>query len=166
MLSGSNRERLEQEIANLIDLISNGRKFFFQETGLSTSSSGEWFDHWKTKELFQKHLELRQLELNIQFLYIKLESYYKLIEDAEKIEGVKEPRLAFAHHLTQKIFGGKIEYNFFLHKVSENFKKVQIVFYDENPSDKELVRSIDLNLDKDINDFIKVWMDSNNSKGK
>ncbi|MDE2096051.1 MAG: hypothetical protein KGL39_02280 [Patescibacteria group bacterium] len=158
MLTKSNKERLEQEIANLIDLISTGRNFFFQKTGFNVRSSNNFLNHWKSKELFQAHLELRQLELNIQLLYIKLASYYQLISD-KKVGNVKKQRNAFAHELTNLIFSKKVKYNFFLHKVTENFKRIQFVFYEENPvSGDGLVKTLDVDLDKDINDFILSWM--------
>ncbi len=160
MLTGSNKERLEQEIANLIDLISNGRTFYFQKTGFSTKSSNNFLGHWKSKELFQAHLELRQLELNIQLLYIKLASYYQLVVD-NKIGNVKKQRNAFAHELTDLIFNKRVKYNFFLHKVTENLKKVQFVFYEEASTDEQgLVKTLDLDLDKDITDFILAWTSS------
>lgn len=157
MLSTSNKERLEQEIANLIDLISKGRTFFFKQSGLSLESSDDWFDHWKSKELFQTHFELRQLELNIQLFYIKLSSYYKLTSN-DKSKGINKQRQAFAHELTDIIFSERVEYNFFLHKVTENFKKIEFIFYGENNSDGKGIAVLDLNLDKDINDFIKSWI--------
>ncbi len=164
MITGSNKERLEQEIANLIDLVRGGREFFFEKSGLSLSSSGDWFNHWKSKELFQEHLELRQLELNIQLFYIKLASYYELI-DHENLD-VSTRRHAFAHDRTRHIFGKDVNYNFFLHKVAQNFKKVQVVFYEERPKDGEngLVESRDLELDRDINDFIFTWTKSSEEK--
>lgn len=161
MLTSSNKERLEQEIANLIRFISDGREFFFKKTGLNRNSSDDFLNHWKSKELFQTHLELRQLELNIQLFYIKLSSYYKLLSNA-KDRSLKKQRNAFAHELTDLIFDKRAKYNFFLHKVSQNFKKIQFVFYEENPPDEEdFTRTLELDLDKDINDFIKVW--TNNS---
>ncbi len=157
MLKGSNKERLEQEIANLIVFICNGRSFFFQKTGFDVNSSNNWLNHWKSKELFQKHLELRQLELNIQLLYIKLSSYYQLIS-SNKVRDTKKLRNVFAHGLTSMVFNKKAKYNFFLHKVTENFKKIQFIFYEENPEQLEgLIKPLNLNLDKIINDFIIIW---------
>lgn len=167
MITTSNKERLEQEIANLITFISNGRDIFFQKTGLGINSSNDWFDHFKTKDLFQEHLELRQLELNIQLFYIKLSSYYQLIL-GKKNESINKQRNAFAHELTDLIFSKRIRYNFFLHKVTKNFKKIEFIFYeeDEDKLKKEgsiLSKTLDLNLDKDINDFISIWTkDSHN----
>lgn len=161
MIAGSNRERLEQEIANLIRFISDGREFFFQKTGFNRNSSDGFLNHWKSKELFQAHLELRQLELNIQLFYIKLSSYYKLLSNL-KDQSLRKPRNAFAHELTDLIFNKRTKYNFFLHKVSQNFKKIQFVFYEEKPQDEDdFTRTLELDLDKDINDFIQVW--TNNS---
>ena len=157
MITGSNKERLEQEIANLIQLISDGREFFFKESGLNRNSSDSFFNHWKSKELFQAHIELRQLELNIQLFYIKLASYYQLLSNS-KNRDVKKQRNAFVHELTDLIFSKRVEYNFFLHKVTKNFKKIQFIFYEENSTENEgLSKTLDLELDKDINDFIAVW---------
>jgi hypothetical protein len=161
MISGSNKERLEQEIANLIDFISKGRFFFFKKTGLSLKSPNSWFDHWKSKDLFQKYIKLRQLELNIQLFYIKLSSYYKLTLN-KKSASINKQRQAFAHELTDIIFNKRVKYNFFLHKVTKNFKKIQFIFYedDANKLKKEgsiLSKTLDLDLDKDINDFIDTW---------
>lgn len=77
--------------------------------------------------MFQEHLELRQLELNIQLFYIKLTSYYQLISSKNK-DAVNKHRNAFAHELTPLIFNKKIRYNFLLHKVTKNFKKFNLSF--------------------------------------
>ena len=157
MLTGSNQKRLEQEVANLIDFITRGRDFFFQKAGLNRNSSDDFLNHWAVKELFQAHLELRQLELNIQLFYIKLSSYYQLLSDGKGAK-LKKQRNAFAHELTDMIFSKRVQYNFFLHKVTKNFKKIQFVFYEESGGD--LVKTVDLNLDKDINKFITTWMNA------
>ncbi len=162
MIAASNKSRIEQEIANLITFISDGRSFFFAQTGLSSESSDDWFDHFKTKELFQEHLELRQLELNIQLFYIKLSSYYQLIADKKGRDAVNKQRQAFAHELTDIIFSDRVKYNFFLHKVTENFKRIEFIFYEED--ERKLIEqgsilseTLDMDLDKDINDFISAW---------
>lgn len=79
MMASSNRERLEQEIVQLIYFIVEGRNFFFEKTGYSANSPDDFLNHFKSKELFAAHRELVQLELNIQLLYIKLSSYYRLV---------------------------------------------------------------------------------------
>lgn len=105
--------------------------------------------------------ELAQLELNIQLLYIKLPSYYELIANSEaKKVAVRKARNAFAHELTDLMFNKRVKYNFFLHKVAENFKKVQFIFYEEDNegSEKEVLsKTFDLELDKDINNFLAIW---------
>ncbi|MDO8530158.1 MAG: hypothetical protein Q7S10_02015 [bacterium] len=153
MITGSNKERIEQEILSLIKFIINGRVFFFQKTGFSLQSSDDFQNHWESKELFQSYSELRQLELNIQLFYIKLSSYYKLVS-REKVSSVAKPRNAFAHELNPIIFKGQVKYNFFLHKVTKNFKKVQFAFYEENNGGN--TKALDLDLDKDINEFINI----------
>lgn len=45
MLTGTNKERLEEEIANLIKFIAEGRELFFKETGFSLQSSDNWLNH-------------------------------------------------------------------------------------------------------------------------
>ncbi len=157
MLAETNKRRLEKEILNLIKFISKGRDFFFDKTGLSYGSSDNWFDHFLCKELFSKYPELVQLELNIQLLYVKLSSYYQLISSEKKITLIK-PRNAFAHELTDLIFNKRVRYNFFFHKVTENFKKIQFIFYEEvnGETEKQLVTNLDLELDTDINYFFKI----------
>jgi hypothetical protein len=157
MLTGSNKERLQQEIGNLIKLISDGRTFFFRKTRFTVNSSDNFLNHFTCIELFNSHQELTQLELNIQLLYIKLSSYYQLVSD-KKMETLKKPRNAFAHDFTDLIFNKRVRYNFFLYKVSENFKRVEFLFYTENPigGDPE-VKTLDLDLDNDIKDFIAIW---------
>lgn len=165
MLAGTNKERLEQEIANLIGFICEGREVFFKESGLSLNSSDNFLNHFVCKELFQKHRALIQLELNIQLIYIKLASYYQL-QSKEKVGEVKKQRNAFAHELTDLIFNKRVKYNFFLHKVSENFRRVQFIFYQEdapNGTDNMLVKTLTLELHKDINDFITIWSKSNSN---
>jgi hypothetical protein len=97
-----------------------------------------------------------QLELNIQLLYIKLSAFYAASSIGEN-KKLKEARNAFAHDLTNLIFNSRVKYNFFLHKVSENMKIVQFLFYEEEEElesgNKQKVRTVDLNLDKDINNF-------------
>lgn len=161
MLTRTNKERLEQEIANLIKFIAEGREIFFKEANFSLQSSDSWLNHFISKELFHKHPELIQLELNIQLLYIKLSSYYQLVPDG-KTKDLKRPRNAFAHELTDLIFNKRVKYNFFLHKVSENFKKIEFIFYEEgsNENNEIFVKNLDLNLHDDINDFLSVWSTS------
>jgi hypothetical protein len=57
------------------------------------------------------------------------------------------------------VFGKDVNYNFFLHKVSENFKKIQFIFYDEEGMDnpESAVKTVDLELDKDIRIFLQIW---------
>jgi len=158
MLAGTNKERLEQEIAALIDFISEGRRFFFNATGYSRSSSDNYVNHFVSKEVFHSHRELKQLELNIQLLYIKLASYYAVLNDSKGQGRVKKARNVFAHELTDLIFKKRVKYNFFLHKVSENFKRIQFIFYEETPEGNDLLsKTFDIELDKDINDFLKEW---------
>lgn len=111
MITSNNKERLTQEILSLIRLMSDGRDFFFIKTGLDRSSSSNFMDHWKIKDLFQNNIELTQLELNIQLFYIKLSAYYE--SSSEKNKKLAKPRNAFAHKLTSNIFNKKIKYNFF-----------------------------------------------------
>lgn len=160
MVTLKNKERLEQEISNLINLIARGRAFFFAQTETSLESSEDWFDHFATKDLFQKHLELIQLELNIQLLYIKLPAYYDLLDEKGAL---KKPRNAFAHELTDLIFSKRVKYNFFLHNVTCNFKKIEYLFYTEGSGESE--GSVDatpliLNLDEDIGFFLEKWKSS------
>ena len=160
MIASSNKERLEQEILTLVTLICDGRSFFFQKTNLNIESSDLWFDHFRTKDLFQEYLELKQLELNIQMFYIKILSYYQLISSG-KSNSINKQRQAFAHHLTDLIFNKRVKYNFFIHKVTQNFKKIEFIFYEEDAKKLSeqgniLSKTLDLDLDKDINDFISL----------
>ncbi len=158
MLASSNKERLEQEIANLIRLISLGREVFFTKTGHTLDSSDNFLDHFVSKELFQTDSVLIQLELNIQLLYVKLSSYYQLTSSS-KATALKKLRNAFSHELTDLIFNKRVHYNFFLHKVTENFKKVLFIFYEEDAKtlDKTLTKTLILDLDLDINNFLSTW---------
>ncbi|MFA6446406.1 MAG: hypothetical protein WCW14_04140 [Candidatus Paceibacterota bacterium] len=158
MLATGNKGRLEQEIATLIGFIAEGRAFFFAKTGFSVESSDGFLNHFVSKEVLNGNVELNQLQLNIQLLYIKLSSYYKLLANSKE-KGIRKPRNVFAHDLTDMVFGERVNYNFFLHKVSENFKRVQYVFYDENGMETfpPNVKSFDLELDKDIKDFLSIW---------
>jgi hypothetical protein len=160
MLKGSNKERLEQEIANLIILIGDGRKLFFKTTGYSLTSPDTFFNHFYTMELFQDKKRFIQLDLNIQLLYIKLSSYYQAVLP-KKTTGIKTSRNAFSHYLTDLIFNKKVKYNFFLYKVSKNFKKVEYLFYsEESKNDEVLTKILTLDLDQDINDFLAIWSKS------
>lgn len=161
MLTGSNRNRLEQEIANLITFIVDGREKFFEVTGNSFNSLDNLVNHWEIIDLFQKHSELIQLELNIQLFYIKLSSYYDLI--GEKNSSVNIKRNVFAHALSNLVFSKKIKYNFILYRVSENFKKIVFLFYKEESFEKMESKNISLDLDKDIKDFLLIW-DKNQKK--
>lgn len=156
MVTGSNKERLEQEIANLISFISDGRTAFFLETGHSLESSDEFINHFQTMELFQSTKEFVQLDLNIQLFYIKLACYYDLISK-KKWGDVKTQRNAFAHDLTNMIFNKRVKYNFLIYKVSENFKKVAYLFYSEEDGTDPLAKTLELNLHEDINSFLTVW---------
>ena len=158
MLKGSNTERLEQEIAHLISFISEGRELFFKKTGNSLASNDEYVNHLKTIELFQEDKALIQLDLNIQLLYIKLSSYYDGMSKKWSRD-VRVPRNIFAHKLTDLVFNKKVKYNFFIYRVSNNFKKVKYLFYSEQlvVADNSTTKVIELNLHKDINDFLEVW---------
>lgn len=156
MIAPDNKARLEQEIATLIFLISKGREVFFQATGESRSSVIEWFDHWVTKELFVENEELQQLELNLQLLYIKLTSYYEEL-GLDKDLDLSTRRQAFAHSQTKHIFGPEAKYNFFLHKVTKNFGKVQFIFYEERTDGTYNSTTVDLDLDVDIANFLSTW---------
>ncbi len=105
-------------------------------------------------------MELNQLQLNIQLLYIKLAAYDELLSRENR--DVSTRRHVFAHANTRHILGKDVKYNFFLHKVSENFKRVQFVFYDENGMEEfpPNVKSIDLELDKDIRNFLSIWSEA------
>lgn len=160
MIAGNNKERLQQEIANLIAFISDGRELFFDLTANNLNSSDEMINHWTVMDLFQTHKELIQLDLNIQLLYIKLSSYYSISSKNDcKSKGIRLPRNAFAHHLNNLIFDGKVKYNFFIYKVSQNFKKIMYMFYQEdgNEEDEALVKTVTLDIDEDIKRFIEVW---------
>lgn len=167
MIAVTNRQRIEQEIANLVSFISGGRNFFFDRTGLSRESPNEWFDHFQTKDLFQDYPELRQLELNIQLFYIKLSCYYQLISN-KKRDSINKQRQAFAHELTDLIFNKRVKYNFFLHKVTKDFKKIEFIFYEEDENKLKwegsiLSKTLDLELDKDINEFLEEWKSFQNN---
>ena len=158
MLSATNKERIEQEIVSLIKFISDGRRLFYKITGFSRDSSDNFLNHFVSKDIFSSYPELTQTELNIQLLYVKLASYYELIRESKARNEVKKARNAFAHELTDLIFNKRVNYNFFLHKVSENFKKLQFIFYDETAEGQQVLSKIfDIQLDKDINDFLKIW---------
>lgn len=159
MLTSSNKERLEQEIANLINFISEGRSFFFKKSGGGLNSSDDFLNHFVSKDLFNAHPELKQLELNIQLLYIKLAAYYELVSK-DKIEAINWQRNAFAHATTDLIFNRRAKYHFFLHKVSHNFKKIRLIFVEETEAEdhdlQDSSKVLDLDLNKDINDFLFV----------
>jgi len=166
MLTRSNKERLEQEIGSLIRFIAAGRDFFFKQTGFSVQSPDTFANHFVCKELFCKHPELIQLELNIQLLYIKLASYYKLTSRGTGRKISKE-RNVFAHELTDLIFQRRVRYNFFLHKASQNFKKLQFLFYDEeadHAKDPDWMKAVDLELDRDIKEFLAICSRNPNSR--
>lgn len=160
MLAISNETRLEQEISNIIAFICEAREYFFKLTGYTLNSSDRFINFWETIDLFQSDKKLIQLDLNIQLLFVKLYSYYELVSNEEK-EKVKIPRLAFAHALTPLIFHGKINYNFFLYKVSENFKRIAFLFYTENPDNDNPENNVahvqEINLDETIQSFLKIW---------
>lgn len=161
MIAGSNKERLEQEIANLIGFISDGREYFYRLTGNTIHSSDEMMNHFDVMELFQTHKELIQLDLNIQLLYIKLSSYFTITSKAtSRSKGILVPRNAFAHDLADLVFDGRVKYNFFLYKVSLNFKKIEFLFYEESPGDEPKVKIVPLDLDGDINQFLDIWKNS------
>lgn len=160
MLESSNKERLEAEISRLISFIAEGREEFFRLTGNRLDSSDDFLNHWISKETFAKSRALSQTDLNIQLLYIKLSSYYDLI-GADKAETTKIPRNAFAHHSSDLIFNGRVQYNFFLHKVSLNFKKFAYIFYKENAGeelDDHQSKMIIFELDRDIRDFLDIYV--------
>jgi hypothetical protein len=140
----------------LVLLLQAGR-FFFKKTGLSVNSSDNWLNHFVSKEVLNGTIELNQLQLNIQLLYIKLASYDELLS-RENLD-VSTRRHVFAHVHTRHVFGKDVNYNFFLHKVSENFKKIQFIFYDEEGMDnpESAVKTVDLELDKDIRIFLQIW---------
>ena len=60
MITGSNKQRIEQEIVSPINFVCKGREFFFQKTGLNLQSSDDWFNHFETKEIFHKYSEVDQ----------------------------------------------------------------------------------------------------------
>lgn len=161
MLSLSNKERLEQEIACLVKFISEGRQFFFEKTGEGLQSPDDYLNHWICKELVADHPEMQQLLLNIQLLYIKLSSYYAEVGSSPDERSLAKPRNAFAHHMTDIIFSGRVKYNFFVHKFSQNFKMIMFLFYETSPegpaeSEKEPV-ALEVELFEDINRFLETW---------
>ncbi len=163
MIAGNNKERLEQEIANLIAFISEGKELFFSLTGNSINSSDEMMNHFSVLDLFQTNKGLIQLDLNIQLLYIKLSSYYSIVsKDDFRSKGIRLPRNAFAHDWNDLIFDGKVKYNFLIYKVSHNLKKVVYMFYKEDGDEKDeaVVKTIVLDIHEDINHFLGVWSKS------
>jgi hypothetical protein len=161
MHSGNNRERLQHEIAALIKFISDGREFFFQKSGQSLESSDDYLNWMVCMELFSKHPELTQLELNIQLFYIKLSSYYELI-------GRNDVDVKRARNSTPQIFNGNVKYNFFLHKVAHNLKRVMFIFYKEldptEPEAESVQTTLEPELDSDIREFIRIWGEYENTK--
>ncbi len=159
MITGNNKTRLEQEIANLIHFIADGRAFFFAITGYSLISEDEFLNHWESKELFVEHSELRQLTLNIQLLYIKLASYYRLLGERQIEKEIRKKRLVFAHELTDVVFNKRVKYNLFLHKVTQNFREIEFIVYEEDPTNDAdmLVETLVLKLDDDIKNFLAIW---------
>lgn len=160
MIAGNNKERLQQEIAKLIEFISEGRELFFDLTGNNLNSSDEMINHWTVMDLFQTHNGLIQLDLNIQLLYIKLSSYYSIeSKDDFKSKGIRLPRNVFAHDWNNLVFNGKVKYNFLIYKVSQNFKKVMYMFYQEDGDEegKTVAKSETLDIHEDIKRFLEVW---------
>lgn len=157
MITSGTKERLEQEIAALIGFIAQGREIFFSKTGFSVNSPDNWLNHFVSKDILNGTVELNQLQLNIQLLYIKLAAYDELLsrEDTD----IKTRRHMFAHPHTRHVFNRDVKYNFFLHKVSGNFKKIQFIFYEEESEvgSEETIKIIDLELDKDIRSFLSIW---------
>jgi hypothetical protein len=162
MITFNSKNRLEQEISSIITFICEGRNIFFEMSGESLSSEDVWFNHFDTKDIFSNNSKLIQTDINVQMLYIKLYCYYELIKDKKLKDSVKVARLAFAHSLNDSIFNGEKNYNYFLHKVSKNFNRFCYVFYTttKNSEDSES-KSLDLELDKDINNFLTSWQNSN-----
>ncbi len=160
MIAGNNKGRLEQEIANLITFISEGRELFFSLTGNNLDSSDEMLNHFTVMDLFQANRELIQLDLNIQLLYIKLSSYYSITsKDDFKNKRIRLPRNAFAHDWNELVFDGKVKYNFLIYKISHNFKKVTYMFYKEDGDEKDeaVIKTVVLDIHEDINHFLSVW---------
>ena len=165
MITADNKGRLEQEIANLITFIDSGRAIFFRRTRLSLDSSDEFLGNLESMEIFQDE-EMIQLDLNIQLFYIKLSSYYSLVSK-HKVKEVKVPRNSFAHEHTDLIFNRRVPYNFFIYKVAKNFKKIAYLFYSDATDDVEQdisVRVLELDLDKDIKEFLTIWRDTTAKK--
>lgn len=164
MLAGSNKERLEQEIANLILFISKGREYFFEKTSNDINSSDDLMNHFEIMGLFQSDENLIQLDLNIQLFYIKLASYYDLL--SKDRGNINVQRNMFAHHNNDLIFHGRVKYNFLLYKATKNFKKVQYLVYSEDakPEEESTVKTIDLDLDNDVNEFISLWSNSKKNR--
>ncbi len=165
MIGLKNKKRLEQEIAHLVSFITEGRELFFKLTNTSLSSTNSYINHFTIMDLFQTNQDMIQLELNIQLLYIKLSSYYYITEkNKSQSKNIKIPRNVFAHDWNDLVFNKKIKYNFMLYKVSENFKKVMYLFYNEEQkdTDKPEVKSVELNIHSDINDFLEIWNKENN----
>lgn len=130
---------------------------FFNKTDFSVNSPDNWLNHFVSKEILNGTLELNQLQLNIQLLYIKLAAYDELL--SQENTDIKTRRHIFAHSHTRHVFNREVKYNFFLHKVSENFKKIQFIFYEEESetTSQETIKVIDLELDKDIKNFLSIW---------
>ena len=162
MITFNPKNRLEQEIGSIISFICEGRDVFFEISGESFSSEDVWFNHFETKDIFSQNSKLLQTDINVQMLYIKLYCYYELIGDKKLKDSVRVARLAFAHALTSSIFHGEKNYNYFLHKVSKNFNRFCYVFYTlTKDSENSESKSLDLELDKDINNFLTLWQNSN-----
>ncbi|MDQ5957451.1 MAG: hypothetical protein QG614_426 [Patescibacteria group bacterium] len=156
MITFSPKQRLEQEISTLITFISYGRELYYEKTGFTRSSSKEWYNHWLCKELFNENEYLLQTDLNIQLLYIKLNSYYEIYPKEIRSTNTKLPRNAFAHAHNDEIFKGRVKYNYFLHKVSEDFSKFMYLFYAIDKENKDPI-TIELDLNEDINYFTNLW---------
>lgn len=157
MIGGNNKERLQQEIGYLGSFISEGRSIFFELTNNSLESPDEYMDNFTIMELFNTNRDLIQLNLNVQLFYIKLASYYAITaKEKSKRKDIKVPRNAFSHDLTDLIFNKKTDYNFFIYKVSKNFKKIIYLFY-TGEADQPETKAIELNIDKDIREFLDIW---------
>ncbi|MEN9852109.1 MAG: hypothetical protein RI996_52 [Candidatus Parcubacteria bacterium] len=160
MFTLNSSDRIQQELALLILLISEGREYFFKKMGTSLTSPSQYINHFVVMDLFGGDKIFQQLELNIQLLYIKLHAYYSELKIQNKVESLSRIRNVYAHNKTNQLFNKKVsDYNFMIWKVSKNFKKIEYLCYVIGQAETE-TKTLLLNIDSDISDFLYIWKEN------